>query len=212
MANKTVYFLIDCSGSMHGNRADAVNRAMGKVVTEAIPSILASKNADLNITFCALGFSDAYQGGNVFTILPKTPLEQISQWDDIPQANFNGGTPTGAAIEAVINDLEGGAYGDYDPQTVAPVIILISDGLPNGQNPSYEEALANQSKMFVGSIRIALGMDVDDEGKQSLERFGKVSKRMSESGLATYYDCSENYVDKFVEILKHVTKIASVGR
>lgn len=33
---KTVYFLIDCSGSMYGNRRDAVHTTMKKVVTDAI--------------------------------------------------------------------------------------------------------------------------------------------------------------------------------
>ena len=215
--NKTVYFLIDCSGSMYGNRGDAVNTAMQKVVNEAVPEIKATKNADLEISFMALGFSSAFKG-DVFEIMPKTKLDDFTQWDPIDPELFNGGTPTGAAIDRVIQDIEGGSRGDLDPTAVAPAIILISDGEPNGANPTYEEVLQcavkggdKEVKSFRKALRVALGMNVDEKGRESLKKFGGISRKMEEAGLESYYDCSEQYVDKFVEILKSVTVNASVG-
>ncbi len=211
MANKTVYFLIDCSGSMYGTRADAVNTAMQKVVGEVIPEIKAQKNVDLNIKFSVLGFSDAHPN-KVFEIMPKTDLDDFNTWDPIDPETFNGGTPTGAAIQAVIQDILGGSRGEPDANAVAPAIILISDGMPNGDNPTYEEVLQCAVKgdpkevvQFRRALRVALGINVDQEGRDSLMKFGKLSKKLESAGMAAYYDCSENYVDKFVEILKSVT-------
>lgn len=214
--NKTVYFLIDCSGSMHGNRADAVNVAMRKIVDEAIPDIKAQKNADLDLTFLVLGFRDVGDNNNVFEIVSRTDLDDFNQWNPIPSEVFKGGTPTGAAIQAVVDDLTGSNYGDVDVNRVAPVIILVSDGMPtDGDN--YDKVLEygvkggpNEVVLFRKALRVALGMDVAADGKQSLERFGKLSKKMESAGIKAYYDCSEKYVDSFVEILKSVTINASL--
>ena len=215
--NKTVYFLIDCSGSMYGTRGDAVNTAMQKVAAEVIPEIRGQKSDDLNISFLVLGFSDAH-AERVFEIMPKTALEDFNVWDPIDPETFNGGTPTGAAIQAVIQDILGGNRGEPDANAVAPAIILISDGMPNGSNPTYEEVLQCAEKggpkevvAFRRALRVALGMSVDEAGKQSLKQFGKVSKKMEAAGIEAYYDCSENFVDRFVEILKSVTINVSVG-
>lgn len=215
--NKTVYFLIDCSGSMYPNRGDAVNTAMEKIVTEAVPDIKAQKNDDLNITFVFLGFSDQFQG-KVVELMPRADLDEFDHWDRIEPDMFNGGTPTGAAIQAIIDDMNGGQRGEPSPKAVAPVIILISDGEPNGDNPTYDEVLEcavkggpKENLMFRRAIRIALGMDVNEAGRQSLKKFGSVSTKMASAGIASYYDCSEDYVDDFVSILKSVTVNASIG-
>lgn len=214
---KTVYFVIDCSGSMYGSRADAVNTAMQKVVDEAVPEIRAQKTEDAEIYFTVLGYSDAFNG-KVFEIMPKTDLDDFNQWTPIAQDMFNGGTPTGAALKAVIDDLNGGTRGEPAINQAAPAIILISDGEPNGSNPTYEEVLQcaehgdKCEPAFRRALRIALGINVDAAGRESLKKFGRLSQKMQDAGLESYYDCSEQFVDKFVEILKSVTINASVGK
>ncbi|MBO4472836.1 MAG: VWA domain-containing protein [Clostridia bacterium] len=215
--NKTVYFLIDCSGSMYGSRADAVNNAMAQVVSQVFDDIRGTKDATLNLSFVVLGFTDAHKD-KVFEIVPKTALEDFKTWDPIDPEAFNGGTPTGAALKKVIDDLQGGAYhGDVDVNAVAPAIILISDGEPNGKDPTYEEMLECAEKgnphevtAFRKALRVALGISVNDAGRESLKKFGKVSARMERSGIAAYYDCSEQYASEFAEILKSVTINASM--
>lgn len=215
---KTVYFLIDCSGSMYGSRGDAVNTAMQKVVYEALPEIRSKKPDDLDIYFRALGFSDNGMDSHVIELMPKTALDDFTQWDNIDPETFKGGTPTGEAIQAVINDMNGGVRGEPDMDAVAPAIILISDGLPNGDNPSYEEVLEYAEKgnpkferSFYKALRVAIGISVDSAGRESLKKFGSVSEKMKNAGIEGYYDCSENYVDKLVEILKSATIKASVN-
>lgn len=212
MFKKTIYFLIDCSGSMYGSRGDAVNTAMQRVVQEALPEIRSKKSDDLDLYFMALGFSDNGTGSNVIELMPKTALDDFNQWDNIDPETFSGGTPTGEAIQAVITDILGGDRGDPDNNSVSPAIILISDGLPNGDNPTYEEVLERAEKgsqhyvpAFRKALRVALGINVDEAGRESLKKFGSVSKKMSDAGLSGYYDCSEEYVDEFVQILKSAT-------
>ncbi len=215
--NKTVYILIDCSGSMYGSRADAVNNAMEKIVTEGIPQIKQMETADLNLSFVVLGFSDNFPN-KVIEFVPKTSLEDFNAWNRIEQDMFEGGTPTGAAIKAVIDDLQGGNRGDVDLNSAAPAILLISDGLPNGNNPTYEEVLAcadkdspTHVKAFRKALRVALAINVDEEGRESLKKFGSVSKKMEAAGLAGYYECTDEYLDQFVEVIKSATINASVA-
>ena len=210
MTTKTIYFLIDCSGSMHGARADAVNLAMQKIVREAMPKIKKEKNADLCLRFAVLGFSDNFSG-KVVEIVPKTEIESFNTWTDIDARMFQGGTPTGAALQAVIDDMKGGCYGDSDPCAGVSAIILISDGLPNGDNPTYDEVLrcadradSKYERCFYKAQRIALGINVDETGRASLKRFAAISSKLEAEGLQPYYDCSEQYVDKFVEIMKSI--------
>ena len=185
---------------------------MHRVVQEALPEIRSKKSDDLDLYFMALGFSDNGTGSNVIELMPKTALDDFNQWDNIDPETFSGGTPTGEAIQAVITDILGGDRGDPDNNSVSPAIILISDGLPNGDNPTYEEVLERAEKgsqhyvpAFRKALRVALGINVDEAGRESLKKFGSVSKKMSDAGLSGYYDCSEEYVDEFVQILKSAT-------
>ena len=214
---KTVYFLIDCSGSMYGSRADAVNNAMAQVVDEVVPQVRANKIEDMELSFVVLGFSDA-RAEKVFEIVPKTALAAFTTWDPIDPEAFSGGTPTGAALKKVMEDLLGGNRGEPIANAVAPAIILISDGEPNGTNPTYEEMLEcaekgnpHEVKAFRKALRVALGISVDDKGRESLKKFGRVSDRMAGIGISAYYDCTEEYAQQFAEILKSVTVNATMS-
>ena len=214
MRTKTIYFLIDCSGSMSGQRADAVNNAMQKVVADALPEIHSQKAEDLDLIFAVYGFSGAFPT-KVKVLMAKTGLDDFDRWDDLDNSLFNGNTPTGVGIQAIIDDFVNGDYGPEDP---APAIILISDGEPNDGSPSYDEVMEkavkgnpNEVIRFRKSLRVAIGINVDDGGRQSLQKFGAVSDKMAQSGLKAYYDCSDAYTDQLVEIIKSATIMASVG-
>lgn len=217
MPNKTVYFLIDCSGSMHRARADAVNMAMRSIAENAMPQVIAQRSSDTDIYFKVLGFTDAIPERVMLIMDDSTPEDFAKNWKAIPENQFDGGTPTGAAIKAVIDDLNGGLNGDFDPEAVAPVVILISDGEPNGGNPTYEEALAHgttkqqpdTTRLFRHAIRVAIGINVNDRGRESLKKFGQISSTLKANGIEAYYDCGDNYLDKLAEILVSVTVNAS---
>ncbi len=214
--NKTVYFLIDCSGSMYGKRGDAVNTAMEEVMKKVVPDIIRDKDANMKIKFEVLGFAGA---DTIKVIIPETDLESLSQqWAPLTAESFAGGTPTGAAIQAVIQDIQGGARGDKDPDALPPAIILISDGEPNGTNPTFDEVMecavkggSKEVEAFRRALRVAIGMNVNEEGRNSLKKFGKVSAKMEGKGISAYYDCSDQYTENFINILKSATLNLSVG-
>ncbi len=218
---KTIYFAIDASGSMADKRAGIVNTAMRGVFDDVIPEIIAESDSKLELSIAVLLFSDQFPDG-VKWVIDKTNMEEIANnhisWTDLPQDLFYGGTPTGQGILAIINNCKSENRGEVDMCTVAPAIILISDGLANTGSPSYEEVLeyedkahVNYSDFFRHSIRVAIGIDVEDEGKEQLKRFGKVSKGMLAKGLKPYYDHSDKYQDELIEIIKSVTKMTSLA-
>ncbi len=217
---KSVYFVIDASGSMQGKRAGIINTAMRGVFENVIPEIIAEQDTKVELSLAILLFSDRFNDG-VKWILPKTLIEDIAnskvEWTDIPDTDFYGGTPTGQGILAVINDCKHASNGETDINAVAPAIILISDGDANTGTPSYEEVLEYENKgnidysaPFHYSVRVAIGIDVTDECRKRLKMFGQVSKKMAERGLNPYYDHSDKYDDKLIEIIKSVTKLTSI--
>ena len=212
MTKKTLYILIDASGSMRGARADAVNIAMKDVFENVLESARNNKSADLEVSIAILTFKEE---DDINWIVPKINIEDLPKaWDPIDTEYFHGGTPTGAAIDAVIEDMEKGNYGEPDKDEIPPVILLISDGLPNGKYPTYEEVLERKEKNnpkfssnYRYSTRIAIGINVDDDGRNSLQRFGRLTKSME--GLQAYYDCSDMKLDELVKIIKAVTSGAT---
>lgn len=216
---KTVYFVIDASGSMQGKRAGIINTAMRGVFENVIPEIIAEQDNTVELSLAILLFSDRFNDG-VKWILPKTLMEDIAnskvEWTDMPDADFYGGTPTGQGLLAVINDCKQASNGEIDYNAVAPAIILISDGDANTGNPSYEEVLeygnkdnVNYSAYFRNAIKVAIGIDVTDKCREQLKKFGHVSTKMAGRGLEPYYDHSDKYADKLIEIIKSVTKLTS---
>jgi len=205
---KTFYIAIDASGSMRGGRADAVNVAMHDVVNEVLVNARKNKDSEIEVRVAVLTF----KGDNTIDwIIPKVNIDLMEEnWNPMSQDYFYGETPTGAAIEAIIEDFEKGNYGEREKDAIPPVILLISDGMPNGDNPTYEEVLERVerdnpkfSSNFRNSTRIAIGVNVDDSGRESLKKFGRLTRSME--GFQSYYDCSDLKLDELVEIIKAVT-------
>ena len=55
---------------------------------------------------------------------------------------------------------------------------------------------------FRKTFRVAIGIDAYGIGRENLKKFGCISKRMELRGIKSYYDCSEEYVDALVDILR----------
>ena len=219
MQNKTTYIMIDTSGSMRDcpthSRSSAVNQAMREVMEEILPRVLAEKDSEVVPYIAVLLFS----GRSIEWHIPRTKMEDVSgNWLDIELSKFDGGTPTGEAIKTVIDDITNGCNGEPDPDAVAPAFLLISDGMPNGSNPTYEEALGyadknnpNYSPAFRHSNRIAIGIQVDASGRDSLKKFGRVSNSVEAQGFDSYYDCTDSKRTALVEIIKSCTFALSVA-
>lgn len=219
MKQKTVYILIDTSGSMHDTtehtRASAVNQAMSQVMNEVLPRVLQEKDAELELSIAVLTFSST----KIEWHIPRTKMELVAgNWLDIDSESFYGGTPTGEAIKTVIDDMKTGCYGENNPDAVASAILLLSDGEPNGDNPTYEEVLqyadkenANYFPPFRYSNRIAIGIQVDEAGRESLKKFGRISSSIAESGHQAYYDCTDDDTQALIDVIKSCTLALSIN-
>ena len=192
--NRSVYFLIDCSESMRGAGAVAINNVMRNIAEDVVPDIILRKSADADFHVQVFGFSDV-NTDKVFEIIPKTGLTDfVSLWRPLPDERFKGGAAAGAAIKFVAEMLDDNEQ-KFDE--IAPVIILISGGDLRCVNPTYEEALkyADKNGVFGNHIRyrrssrVAIGVNVNEQGKKSLMKFTQLNRVFDD--ISRYYDASE---------------------
>ena len=116
----TLFFLIDTSGSMMGNKIGAVNDA----VVNVLPMLdeISQSNPDAEIKVAALEFSN---GTNWLYDEPKLASDIILQ--DVQASGF---TSLGAACAELNSKLSRSGFMKAASGSFAPAIILLSDGGP----------------------------------------------------------------------------------
>lgn len=144
-----IFFLIDTSGSMNGQKIDAVNNAM----QEAIPAIqeFAENNSDSNIRVNVLEFNSAANWRS----------NGLSNVEDLIWVNLQatGGTSLGSAYSMLSEKLSrknGGFLQEHVNNK--PIIILLTDGYPTDDAASGLNLL-KQNKWFQNAIRIAFELE-----------------------------------------------------
>lgn len=157
-------FVIDNSGSMCGEKIGAVNNAIRDIST-ILPEIQ-DETADALIKVSALTFSnDAKWVYNE----PKT-VDQF-KWTDI---DVEGGTDLSSAYDALSKFLIKKSKGGQMPDLggVAPIIILMTDGMPTSID--WEERLKELRRKgwFKVALKYALAIGVNyPEAMEVLEKF-----------------------------------------
>lgn len=156
----TLFFLIDTSGSMHGNKIGAVNDAIENV----LPMLrdISETNPDADINVAALKFSS----GTEWLYDEPKPAGDF-RWVDV---DAGGLTSLGEACEELERKLhrDGGfmknASGSY-----APAIILLSDG---GATDDFDGGLAKLkgNNWFKAAIKVAIAIG-DDADTDELAKF-----------------------------------------
>jgi len=159
-----VIFVIDNSGSMQGEKIGAVNNAIRDVMS-IMPDIQ-DDTSDATIKISALTFSDNAKW--VYTE-PKT-IEEF-KWRDI---NTEGATNLSAAYAELTKYLCKKENGGQMPDLggVAPIIILMTDGMPT--SPDWEKHLEklNKKGWFKVALKYAISIEVNtDEAKDVLSKF-----------------------------------------
>lgn len=116
----TLFFLIDTSGSMMGNKIGAVNDA----VVNVLPMLddISKSNPDAEIKVAALEFSN---GINWLYDEPKSSSDFV--WQDV---QASGLTSLGAACTELNSKLSRNGFMQSASGSFAPAIILLSDGGP----------------------------------------------------------------------------------
>ncbi|MDL2244469.1 VWA domain-containing protein [Parabacteroides sp. OttesenSCG-928-J18] len=155
----TLFFLIDTSGSMAGNKIGAVNDA----IVNVLPMLehISSSNPDAEIKVAALEFSN---GTKWFYNEPK--LVDDFKWIDV---KAGGLTSLGEACIELNSKLSRSGYMKSASGSYAPAIILLSDGGPTDNFDGGLQTLQG-NKWFKNAIRIAIAIG-DDADLNVLSRF-----------------------------------------
>lgn len=156
----TLFFLIDTSGSMVGNKIGAVNDA----VVNVLPMLndISETNPDAEIKVAALEFSS---GVNWLYDEPKLAKDFI--WQDVTAGGLT--SLGGACSELAAKLSRNGGFMQSASGSFAPAIILLSDGEPTD---NYGAGLAKlqANNWFKSAIKIAIAIG-DDADKEVLKQF-----------------------------------------
>lgn len=155
----TLFFLIDTSGSMEGNKIGAVNDAVANVLP--MLNEISDENPDAEIKIAALEFSSSI---NWLYSEPKLASDFI--WQDV---QANGLTSLGAACLELSSKLSRSGFMQSASGSFAPAIILLSDG---GPTDDFENGLKKlkENNWFKAAIKIAIAIG-DDADKEVLRQF-----------------------------------------
>ncbi len=191
-------FVIDNSGSMEGEKIGAVNNAIRDVMS-IMPEIQ-DDTSDAEIAISALTFSEEAKW--VYSE-PKSVQDFI--WKDI---GTDGGTNYSEAYDCLTKFFSkkenGGQMPDFGG--VAPVVILMSDGMPTSYD--WEEHLDKLKKKgwFKAALKYALAIQIDT--KEAMDVLTKFTGN-SETVLKVYTAEALRKVIKVIAVT--TTKIGSSG-
>jgi uncharacterized protein YegL len=147
-----LFFLVDSSGSMAGDKIGQVNSS----IEEVIPDLrdLSSGNADAQIKIAVLEFSSGAKW-----LTPSGPIEvELFDWNDI---YASGVTDLGDALKK-LNEKLSTSKGFMKEATgsFAPAIFLLSDGGPTDDYKHGIDTL-RQNNWFKKAIKVAVAVGHD---------------------------------------------------
>jgi len=187
-----LFFVIDTSGSMDGEKIGALNFA----IKDAIPAVqeVSDENADAQIKIAALEFSS---GARWITANGPVEVEQF-HWNNL---YAEGVTDFGAACKALNEKLSTKAFMQEATGSFAPAIFLLSDGDPT-DDWTKELAELKKNNWFKAAVKVALAIG-DDANLDVLKEFtGNM-----EAVLVTHNAATLKRMIKFVSVT--ASKIAS---
>jgi uncharacterized protein YegL len=154
-----LFFLIDTSGSMNGEKIGAVNTAIREALND--PEFKSAGGADADILVAALEFNN---GCRWITPVPQSIDSFI--WNDL---DADGGTDLGAACRELSAKLDRNGFLNAPGGSAAPVILLLSDGDPTDD---FDSGLAvlKKNKLYNQCIRMACAIG-DDANIDLLSEF-----------------------------------------
>lgn len=155
----TLFFLIDTSGSMEGNKIGALNDAIENI----LPMIgeISNTNPDAEIKVAALEFSS-----NTAWLYDEPKNAEDFVWQ---QVKAGGLTALGEACEELEKKLHRNGFMKSASGSYAPAIILLSDG---GATDDYDKGIdkLKTNNWFKAAIKIAIAIG-DDADKDELKKF-----------------------------------------
>ena len=152
-----LFFVVDCSGSMAGQKIGTVNSVMFETIPE-LPGI-AVDNPEVSLKVATLGFAT---GAEWITGKQPVTVNEDFRWTGLEAC---GVTDLGEALRELDDKLSdrnfmGISNNNNDNNNrvkYAPVIFLISDGEPTDNYKDALEKLKN-NKLFERSVKVALAI------------------------------------------------------
>lgn len=145
-----LFFLVDTSGSMSGDKIGAVNEAIREVIPEI--KAISDENADAQIKIAVLDFSSG----------AKWLYEQPIESDQFVWNNLEAGglTDMGIAFGMLNEKLSRTQFMSDATGSYAPAIFMMSDGEPTDE---YKKGLKElgKNKWFKVAIKVAVAIGSD---------------------------------------------------
>lgn len=158
----TLFYLVDSSGSMTGDKIGSVNAAMEESIIKDLPDI-SQANDDAEIRIAIMQFSSGFAW-----VTPSTGPIAIEDviWNNL---EANGVTDLGVAYRELEKKLHRGMFMKSQTGAYAPVILLISDGAPTDDWESGLDDL-QKNNWFKKAVKIAIAIG-NDADKSVLAQF-----------------------------------------
>lgn len=162
-----LFFLIDKSGSMVGNKIGAVNDA----IVNVLPMVkeIADNNADAEIKVAVLEFSS---GVNWLYDEPKLLDDFI--WQDVQASGLTSLGEACKELESKLHKAEHSGFMSSGSGSYAPVVILLSDGEPTDDFEGGLRKLKGNS-WFKHAIKLAIAIG-NDASQEKLADFAGTSE------------------------------------
>ncbi len=157
LASRPLHFfwIVDCSGSMYGEKIGAVNHAIQSTIPEMVDAAKNNPNAQLYVR--TLKFAT----GATWVTANPVEIEDFA-WDDL---DAGGVTDLGQAFDLLAAQL---TIPPMTNRALPPVLVLLSDGQPTDDYKRSLDKLLNLpwAKKSV-RIAISIGQDADNSVLQA---------------------------------------------
>jgi hypothetical protein len=138
----TVYLVIDGSSSMNAPFGGGTRWSVLREALVGANGVVTRLESIVKFGMTIYGNSDPMMCPALVEVKPPA-LNNLAMMSELyPQVETGGGTPTGEALQGVVDGLPDFTVPTLDgPQEKAPIIILATDGEPNGCNEALGMAL-----------------------------------------------------------------------
>lgn len=141
-----LFFLMDVSTSMRGEKIKTLNAAMRDV----LPELIGVGGMETDIRIAVLSFSSGFEWVTPEPLI----LEEYQNWRDL---DADGVTDLGAAFMELNAKMSRKAFLQSPSLSFAPVIFMVTDGCPT-DNYKAGLAMLQKNNWFKHGIKIALAL------------------------------------------------------